>query len=175
MPADCARIGIRHLGVQMDLVVAGPNNGANYGRALLCSGTVGAAEEATLCGVKSIALSRLERGGGFYSAVNYLTDNLDELCEAITEGVFLNINVPDLPQSQIKGVRTCPHSVVLPSFADSCVMTGEDTLRIVGTRNPATDEYTDVVLANQGYITITPLSVSRTDSRRLFNLRRLER
>ncbi len=174
-PADCVRVAKLKLGVKFDLLVAGPNNGANFGRALLCSGTVGAAEEGTLCGIKSIALSRLERGGAFFSTVSYLTNNLDTLVDAIAPNVMLNVNVPNLPAAEFKGVRVCEHSVTLPAFADSCETVDENTVKIVGKRNPLTAEKSDVVLACDGYVTITPLTVARTDRSQLSLLERLER
>lgn len=161
-PADCVRIGHLHLGVKFDLLVAGPNNGANFGRAVLCSGTVGAAEEGTLCGIPSIALSRLPRDGSYQPAVNYLTENLDRLINAIEPNIFLNINVPDSEPNGIQGVRVCPQSTVLPSFADGCEVVDDNTVRIIGKRNPLSNEQTDVVFCCNGYITVTPMTVSQT-------------
>lgn len=174
-PADCVRIGILHLGVKFDLLIAGPNNAANFGRATLCSGTIGCAEEGTLCGVKSIALSRLEHGGAFFSTVKYLADNLEPLAEAIGKDYFLNINVPNLPTNQIKGVKVCPQSTNLPSFDDAICQTSAETVRIVGKRNPLTEEFSDVALACDGYVTITPMTVARTDNDALAKIRRLEK
>lgn len=174
-PADCVRIALLHLGVKFDLLIAGPNNAANFGRALLCSGTVGAAEEGALCGVRSIALSRLEHCDYYEAAVGYLTDNLATLTEAIQPNMFLNINVPNLPLQQIKGVKVCPQSVKQPSFEDCCEALDEHTVKIIGKRNPLTEEYSDVYLSVQGYITITPMTVSRTDVAQLERLARLEK
>lgn len=174
-PADCVRIALRHLGVEFDLLVAGPNNAANLGRATLCSGTVGAAEEGTLCGIKSIALSRLDHCDRFESAVGFLADNLQALTESIESGFFLNINVPNLSAEQIKGVRVCSQSTVLPLFDDYCEVVDEQTLKIVGKRQPLTDEYSDVVLATSGYVTVTPMSVNKTDTAQLTKLKTLEK
>lgn len=174
-PADCVRIGRLHLGVKFDLLVAGPNNGANFGRAVLCSGTVGAAEEGTLCGIPSIALSRLPRDGSFEPAVKYLIDNLDSLTHAIGSDFLLNINVPDTEPNGIVGVKVCPQSTSLPSFADGCEVVDENTVRIVGKRNPLTNEESDVVYCCNGYITITPMTVAQTASEKLIALARLEK
>ena len=174
-PADCVRIAVLKLGIKFDLLITGPNNGANFGRSILCSGTVGAAEEGTLCGVKSIALSRLERGGGFYSAVKYVADNLDSLASAVAPNVLLNINVPNLSADKILGVRVCPQSVTLPSFTDGCETAEDGTVKIVGRRNPVSEEDTDVAIASKGYITITPLRITRTDDDQMSLLGRLQR
>lgn len=59
-PADCIRVGLRHvLKEKPDLVVAGINPGANLGVDMFYSGTAAAAREAALLGVPAIALSRL--------------------------------------------------------------------------------------------------------------------
>ncbi len=174
-PADCVRIAILHLGIKFDLIIAGPNNAANFGRSLICSGTVGAAEEGALCGVKSIAISRLEHGGAYYSTVNFLVRNLDVLAGAIAPDTFLNINVPNLPADKICGVKVCAQSTVLPSFSDACEMVDSGTVKIVGKRNPVTEEDSDVVWASRNYITITPLTVSRTDRTQMEKIKRLEK
>lgn len=57
-PASCANIGVKYLKAPIDLVISGPNYGRNTSAAyIMSSGTVGAATEAAICGVKSIALS----------------------------------------------------------------------------------------------------------------------
>ena len=57
-PADCVRIGTTQLGISFDWVLSGINNGGNLGADIFVSGTVAAAREATLRGVRSIALSQ---------------------------------------------------------------------------------------------------------------------
>ena len=57
-PADCARLGILNLAEgPVDIVISGINDGMNAGTAIYCSGTVGAAREAALMGVKAMAVS----------------------------------------------------------------------------------------------------------------------
>lgn len=59
-PADCIRVGLRHvMKEQPDFVVAGINPGANLGVDLFYSGTAAAAREAAIMGIPAIALSRL--------------------------------------------------------------------------------------------------------------------
>lgn len=174
-PADCVRIALRHLGVKFDLLVAGPNNAANFGKSVLSSGTVGAAEEGALCGVKSIALSRLDHCDFFQATAQFFADNLQKFTEVIGEGFFLNINVPNLPIEQFKGIRVCPQSTIHPLFEDYCEVVDEQTLKIVGRRQPLTDEYTDVVLASNGYVTVTPLTTNQTDTEQLHKLKVLEK
>ena len=60
-PADCVRIALTQLGVPFDWVLSGINNGANLGSDIFVSGTVAAAREAVLRGIKSLALSQHRR------------------------------------------------------------------------------------------------------------------
>ena len=74
------------MGVKFDLLVLGPNNGENYGFAVIYSGTVAAAEEGVMQNIKSIALSRKgwhADGGSFSSTVEYLAENLNELAAVL--------------------------------------------------------------------------------------------
>ena len=57
-PADCTRLALKHLAVDADWVIAGINPGANLGTDVYQSGTVAAAREAAILGVRSIAISQ---------------------------------------------------------------------------------------------------------------------
>lgn len=178
-PADCVKFAVSVLGVKFDLLVSGPNNGENSGNGILYSGTVGAAEEGAICGIKSIALSRVgwfEDGGSYASAVEYLTDNLEQLYSACSEKSVLNINVPCLPASDIKGVRVCG---MCPDclFNDGFVKVDDksDTWKVKGVWlgvDRSRDD--DIGLTSRGYITITPISLDRTDYSAIDRLKGLE-
>jgi 5'-nucleotidase len=96
-PADCVKIG---LGVLMErrpnLVVSGINRGANHGRSLLYSGTVGGAIEAVLQGVPGIAFSSYDLEDTEYEVfepyipklVRYILEN------PLPTGTLLNVNFP---------------------------------------------------------------------------------
>src|SRR5215213_1928679 len=62
-PADCARVGLTHLGGDISFVLSGINEGGNLGADVYLSGTVAAAREAALLGVPAIALSQYHRRG----------------------------------------------------------------------------------------------------------------
>lgn len=174
-PADCVQIGVLNLGVKPDLVISGPNNGGNVGRLVYGSGTVAAAEEGALNGIPSIALSRNKRGGSFYGAVQFLVDNLDSLMSVATPNSVLNINVPNLPINQIKGVRVCKQSIAQPLFEDSCLAVSDGVVKIVGRKVPGRDENTDVMYLDDGFVTVTPLTLERTDYNLLPLLKVLEK
>ncbi|HAF84875.1 MAG TPA: 5'/3'-nucleotidase SurE [Sphaerochaeta sp.] len=98
-PADCmlyARKG-NIFSSDPDLVISGINHGYNISTDILYSGTVGAAREAVLTGLKAIALSckRDESGHfAFEQAAQFVVDHLDELYPLCSSECVLNINVP---------------------------------------------------------------------------------
>lgn len=179
-PADCVKFAVSALGVKFDLVVSGPNNGENAGNGVMYSGTVGAAEEGCICGIKSIALSRVDwfaDGGSFATAVEYFTTNLQQLYELASDRFILNINVPCLPLAEIKGVKVC-NLCQECLFNDSFVpVDGEvDTWKVKGAwLGVDTTRDHDVAWKSRGYITVTPISLDRTDYAAMKNLKVLEK
>lgn len=98
-PADCmlyARKG-NIFPSDPDLVISGINHGYNISTDILYSGTVGAAREAVLTGLKAIALSCMRDDGGhfaFEQAAQFIVAHLDELYPLCSNACILNINVP---------------------------------------------------------------------------------
>lgn len=177
-PADCVKFAVCELGVPFDAMISGPNNGENYGFAVIYSGTVAAAEEGVLQGIKSIALSRKNwhrDGGSFSSAVQYLSDNLEKLVGLCGETHLISVNVPDMPLNEIKGVKTCAlglHRL----FKDRFERVEGDVWKILGDRQPLEgNDGTDVPMLEEGYVTITPVSVLRTDTSVLEKCKKLEK
>ncbi len=110
-PADCVRIALRVLGLQPDLVLSGINKGGNLGVDIYSSGTVAAAREAAIWGIRSVALSQyvkrelpLDWGHAEVLAVAAL-DCL--LAEAAAPGVYWNVNLPHTPVAEA-AVCMCP-------------------------------------------------------------------
>lgn len=107
-PADCVKIGIIELsGENIDLVVSGINRGANVGINVIYSGTVSAATEGAIMGIPSMAISldSHDKDADFSVAARFAA----KMARFITghkffHGIPLNINVPALPEEQIKGV-----------------------------------------------------------------------
>lgn len=176
-PADCVKFAVCQLGVRFDALVSGPNNGENYGFAVIYSGTVAAAEEGVMQNIKSIALSRkgwYADGGSFAAAVEYLSDNLEQLLSCCTETSLINVNVPDLPLSEIKGVKVCSLSM-LRIFCDRFEYVQDNNWKILGDRQPiGENDGTDIPFVEGGYITVTPVTVLRTDDKILNKCKKLE-
>jgi 5'-nucleotidase len=118
-PADCVYLGIREvLGFEPDLVVSGINRGANLGQDIYYSGTVSAAREACMLGIPAIAVSLKidfsrapsEEKIHYQSAARICSQVIRKLAGSkhrieLPYHTLLNLNVPDLPFSKIRGVQ----------------------------------------------------------------------
>ena len=112
-PVDCVYLGIHSLlGGMPDLVLSGVNKGANLGDDVLYSGTVGAAREAALNDLPALAVSLAVEGGGdelhFQTAARAAGLVIKQLTEnPLPKGVFLNLNVPNVPWDALEGIQVC--------------------------------------------------------------------
>ncbi len=106
-PADCVKIGIRNIMKETpDLVVSGINHGSNTAINIIYSGTVSAAREAAIMDVPSIAISvtsHIVKDFRFAGKVAKKI-SLEVHKNSLPLGTLLNVNVPDLPENQIKGI-----------------------------------------------------------------------
>src|SRR6202011_3789748 len=132
MPADCVKIAVKAiLPRRPDLVVSGINLGSNTATNVIYSGTVSAATEARILGIPSIAMSldaRVEprvslddRVEPRWSYAAHLGRRIAArvLKEGLPDRVLLNVNVPNLPRSEIKGIKVTRqgHSAFIEDFA----------------------------------------------------------
>lgn len=159
-PADCARLGLYLLKDDpVDFVLAGINKGANRGAAILYSGTVGAAMEASLCGVPGLAVSLCSHLDRDYEEAAALGVRAMEWAvhHPLPRGEIYNLNVPF--GVKIRGVRSASISNeyifppdYLPDGAGGYVLAEEqDAL-------PETDPNSDLNLTNAGYASMQVLT-----------------
>jgi 5'-nucleotidase len=107
-PTDAVHLGISQLMLPLpDLVVAGINNGANLGDDTLYSGTVAAATEGRHMGMPAVAVSLVGKNEQHYQTAAVVAAKIISRLKEHPLGAdqILNINVPDLPLSQLKGVK----------------------------------------------------------------------
>ena len=108
-PADCTKVGLqfcRELGIAIDIVYSGINKGSNLGTDTLYSGTVGAAMEASLAGIRAVAVSVNDHNAShFETAAELVRQTLDRVLSDLTSNTVLNINTPNLPPEEVKGVK----------------------------------------------------------------------
>ena len=105
-PTDCVNIAVKGLLKETPrLVVSGINKGPNLGDDITYSGTVAGAIEARLLGVPSLAVSLVARNDfRFAEAAEVAVRAAAMVFEhGLTEGTLLNINVPNLPITEIRG------------------------------------------------------------------------
>ena len=107
-PSDCVHVGVNQF-MQEDpeLVISGINHGANLGDDVIYSGTVAAATEGRYMGLPAIAVSLAgHKCSHFETAAQLILDILDRLqAHPLPADQILNVNVPDIPYSQIKGIE----------------------------------------------------------------------
>ena len=167
-PSDCVHVALTGLlDRRPDLVVSGINNGANMGDDTLYSGTVAAAAEGYLFGIPSIAFSLVERGwANLDAAVAYAHQLVaHQLSAPLQVTSLLNVNFPNLSESEIKGLRTTRLGKRHPSqpVIRSATPYGE-TVYWIGPAGDARDatQGTDFDAVAQGYVSVTPLRLDLT-------------
>ena len=169
-PADCTKFGVLNLGVTFDLLISGPNDSENYGNDVVYSGTVGAAEEGVLCGVKSVAISKLGHGGDYQSCIEFLKKNLQTIVNLDIGRNLLNINVPNVEYKKIKGVIVTTQGdnkyddYYIKHDGDNWYLTGEKI-------NPEFATHDDVFYSENGYVTVTPISIRQTNEKLIQTLK----
>jgi 5'-nucleotidase len=150
-----ARLG--GFGTEPDVVVSGINPGANTGRSVLHSGTVGAALSAANFGVSGLAVSLVPSEPYHWDTAAALAiDALEWLVDAPRKTV-LNLNVPACPLAHVKGARfarLAPFGTVRTTVAEAKDGRLELELRVTGER---LDPDTDTALVNDGWAALTPL------------------
>ena len=175
-PTDCVHLAIRELYEgEPDMVVSGINAGANMGDDTLYSGTVAAAMEGRFLGLPAVAVSLVGRELTYYdSAAAYAVKIIMGLKKhPIASDQILNINVPDLPLDEIKGIRVT--RLGARHKAEGMVRARDPHGREVFWLGPPgieldVGEDTDFYAVSQGYVSITPLTVDLTAYRQLSQL-----
>lgn len=111
-PVDCVKIA-RHVffpDVKFDLCVSGINHGSNAAINILYSGTMSAAMEASLAGIPSIGFSLLDVSpdADFTASKHYAGQLINfALSHQFESSKLLNVNIPNLPLTEIKGIKVC--------------------------------------------------------------------
>src|SRR5947209_1285066 len=160
-PADCVALG-SHTWGHVDLVLSGINLGANLGNAVWHSGTLAAAKQAALLGMRGIAFSTSideTREPDFAKLEPYIRKVLELLLKDKTM-CLVNVNLPEKP----KGIRWTRLAV---GQYDGKVVTAKDPMgRPVYwfTVKPLNDEIegTDRWAFENNWVSITPLHLDLT-------------
>jgi 5'-nucleotidase len=178
-PTDCVHIAVtgweNH---HFDMVVSGINFGANLGEDVIYSGTVAAAIEGRHLGYPALAISLAtnnHESKNFSTAsivAKYLVRNLIQ--GTISSDTILNVNVPDLPISQIKGIQTC--RLGRRHKADPVIQAKDPRGLDIYWVGPVGGERdagigTDFHAISNGYVSVTPIKTDMTDYNGLADLK----
>lgn len=152
-----------------DMIVSGINAGRNVGRAVLHSGTIGAALTAVHFNKRGLAVSIQTGRFAAFEATQGSVPNYDTAAELAAElaprlastppGTVVSCNVPNLPMSALRGL--CFAKLARSGLIRSALLDKEGGMRMqleLGFGDPPTDEETDEALTGAGFATITPLS-----------------
>jgi 5'-nucleotidase len=147
-------------GFTPELVLSGINLGPNTGRAVLHSGTVGAAMTAATAGIRAAAFSLDYRAGGgephWQTAAEVAAQVIPALRDLPT-GAVLNVNIPNLPQDQVRGIRR-GHLAEFGAVQVTIVGTAEDHLQVTMAESGEQPEAgSDSALLAAGYASVTTL------------------
>ena len=183
-PVDCVKIAFDYLlqnGETPDLVLSGINHGANSAVNVLYSGTMGAAIEGSFYNIPSIGFSLLDHDedADFGTVQQYI---LPIVRKAMTENLgrplCLNVNVPNLPAEQIRGIMPCRQNrgYWREVFERRQDPRGHDYYWLCGyfenTEPEATD--TDEWALKNGYVSVVPIQVDLTNYEQLGQLKELK-
>ncbi len=168
-PADCVKLAVSELLQEPpDVVISGINSGPNLGSDILYSGTVAAAMEAAFMDLPSIAVSARKGEPAVYlTAARFISRFLTTFKQAPrSKRGLININIPAVPEAEIKGVKLCQLGVRLynDTFEKRSDPNGRDYYWLSGQAIEDTEaEDSDVFAVNSGYIAVTPVLFNMTD------------
>lgn len=172
-PTDCVHLAVTGmLDTLPDMVVSGINHGANMGDDTIYSGTVAAATEGYLLGVPAIAMSLVGKSGTHFATAAHVAHQLVQryLANPVKEPMLLNVNVPDIPLAELKGIKVTRlgrrHKA--EPVVKATTPRGE-TVYWVGAAGEAADagEGTDFHAVASNYASVTPLQIDLTHSAQL--------
>lgn len=168
-PADCVKLAINELMPRKpDLCVSGINHGSNSSINVIYSGTMSAAIEAGIEGVPAIGFSLLDYSwnADFSQSKDFIRKiTLNALNNGIPKGVVLNVNIPAVKKSDIKGVKICRQAKAywVEEFDKRKNPLGQEYFWLTGKFvNKDQGEDTDEWALKNNYISIVPVEFDLT-------------
>ncbi len=173
-PTDAVIMALRKvLDAPPDLILSGVNRGANLADDITYSGTVSAAFEGALAGVRSIALSQVYAREGKGDAVSFAAAEgwgvkvLRPLLDMnFADRTLVNINFPPVAAEDVRGIRVVRQG--FHDYARGTVVTGTDPrgydyhwFGLNGIEHTPGHE-TDLEAVTDGFIAVTPLQLDLT-------------
>lgn len=169
-PTDCVLLALGELLPEHpDFVFSGINHGPNMGEDVLYSGTVAAAMEGVTLGVPGVAISLAGSNPDQLETYRPLLASLVEQITAVEvfpQNTILNINLPDLPGDQVKGIKVT--TLGSRYFSESLTRMKDPWGRDIywiggGTITWTGGEDSDHRAVAEGFISLTPLHMDLTN------------
>lgn len=159
-PVDCVIYGLTGLNVSFDLVVSGCNNGYNISFDCIYSGTIGACFQALVHHVPTIAFSTdFDQFIGIQSmiirTIEYILKN-----QLLNKHYLLNVNLPKDTLHVEQGILLTRQFIRTIHY-ECLQQEGKVYLGRLQIEEPTDDLYDDVYAIKNGYISITPLQMTR--------------
>jgi 5'-nucleotidase len=176
-PTDCVHLAITGLlDEEPDMVIAGINHGANMGDDVLYSGTVAAATEGRFLGLPAIAISLAGSDPVYFETAAWVAlALLKQIIERpLPRDTILNVNVPDVPQKDLKGFEAT--RLGQRHKSEPVVQQKDPRGRSIYWVGPAGAEQdagvgTDFYAVNNGFVSVTPLQIDLTRYDRIEELK----
>ncbi|MBL6872050.1 MAG: 5'/3'-nucleotidase SurE [Flavobacteriales bacterium] len=168
-PVDCIKMGLYLLkDKKPDLILSGINHGSNVSTNILYSGTMSAAVEGALSGIPSVGYSLTdysENADFQYSEKIVKTISKKVIKEGFKKGTCLNVNIPNVKENQIKGIKVCRQGRAFwdDTFDHRKDPLGKDYYWLTGSfssKEQALD--TDINYLENNYVTIVPTQFDMT-------------
>lgn len=171
-PSDCVHVALTGgLSFRPDLIVSGINQGQNMGDDTLYSGTVAAATEGYLFGIPAIAFSQVEKGWAHVEdTARFAREFVERDFALLPRPYLLNVNIPNLPYDEIRGVRA---TRLGKRHESEAVIKTQDPhgreIFWIGPAGKAKDagDGTDFHAVANGYASVTPLQIDLTHATQL--------
>jgi len=168
-PADCVKIAVQEILKQRpDIILSGINLGSNVGINILYSGTASAATEGAFLGFPSVAISlNTKTDPDFSFAARFSRRIIRFVMEnGLKEGTALNVNIPAIPEDQIKGISFTTQDLVRhrDRYEKRKDPRGNVYYWLAG-ETPVEESVpnTDLKVLMENRITITPITFDLTD------------
>jgi len=173
-PTDAVTMGLRKVvDAAPDVILSGVNRGANLADDITYSGTVSAAIEGALAGIRSIALSQVYAREGmgndvpFGAAVEWGAKVLAPLLDTpLPKRTLVNVNFPARPPSEVKGIRVTRQG--FHDYSRGTVVEGRDPRGFkyywfgLEAIEHTLDHGSDLEAIEEGYVSVTPLQLDLT-------------
>jgi 5'-nucleotidase len=180
-PVDCVKLALNNiLQKEPDLVVSGINHGANSSVNIIYSGTMAAAIEGSLGGITSIGFSLVDfsYNADFDSGIEFIRKIIiDVLSSNYEKGSCLNVNIPAVKHSEIKGIKVCRQSKGnwVEAFDDREDPQNRKYYWLSGSfKNQENCTETDLWALENNYISIVPITLDYTRHEQIAAIKNLE-